>query len=107
MRGGYGQIPGSIDPNLYDKITRGKAPILERPGALVAPALEKIRKLRGPFVSDDDLLLSVFYDESLYEALKKEGPISLDYPLMTTPLLTLVNEISNRSTIRNFHFIKK
>ncbi len=107
VRGGYGQIPGSIDPNLYDKITGGKEPILERPGALVVPALEKIKKLRGPFVNDDDLLLAAFYDEALYSALKKEGPINLDYPLMTTPLLTLVNEISNRSTIKNFHFIKK
>ena len=105
-RGGYGEIPGSIDPNLYDKITGGKEPITERPGALVSPEVKRIRKLRGPFVSDDDLLLAAFYDESMYNALKSEGEISLDYPLMKTPLLTLVKEVSERSSIRNFHFVK-
>ena len=34
VRGGYGEIAGRIDPNLYDKIARGAEPITERPGAL-------------------------------------------------------------------------
>jgi len=43
VRGGYGEIAGEIDPNLYDRITAGAEPITERPGALVAPALDRIR----------------------------------------------------------------
>ena len=35
VRGGYGEIAGDIDPDLYDRITRGAEPITERPGALV------------------------------------------------------------------------
>ncbi len=106
-RGGYGEIPGQIEQNLFDKITQGKEPIRKRPGALVPPALKALKKQRGPFVSDDDLLLAAFYDEGLYGALKNEGPINIDYPLRETPLLTLVQELSKRSSIKNFHFIKK
>jgi oxaloacetate decarboxylase alpha subunit len=104
MRGGYGEIAGEIDPNLYDKITRGAEPITERPGALVEPALERLRKTRGPFRSDDDLLLAAFYDDTQYSALKKAGPIKTEYPIMETPLLTLVKEITERPDVKAFHF---
>ncbi len=107
VRGGYGQIAGDIDPNLYDRITRGAQPIKERPGALVAPALDAVRKSRGPFASDDDLLLAAFYDESLYGELKSAGPIQVEYLLMKTPLLTLVRELTSRPDITGFHFIQK
>ena len=106
VRGGYGEIAGDIDPNLYDQITRGAEPITERPGALVQPALKRIRANRGPFSSDDDLLLAAFYDEAQYGALKEAGPISIEYPLMETPLLTLVKELTERPAIKGFHFIE-
>ncbi len=104
VRGGYGEIAGAIDPDLYDRITRGAEPITERPGALVPPTLERVRRSRGPFASDDDLLLAVFYDDEQYRALKAAGPIATDYPLMATPLLTLVKELAARPTVRAFHF---
>lgn len=104
VRGGYGEIAGEIEPNLYDRITRGAEPITERPGALVEPAIERLRKTRGPFESDDDLLLAAFYDDTQYSALKDAGPIKTDYPLMETPLLTLVKEIAERKSIKSFHF---
>ncbi len=103
VRGGYGEIAGRIDQNLYDKIARGAEPISERPGALVPPALSRIRATRGPFRSDDDLLLAAFYDDSHYRALKDAGPINTEYPIMDTPLLTLIKEIGSRPSIRAFH----
>ncbi len=106
-RGGYGQIAGEIDANLYDRLSRGADPVTERPGALVEPSLEKIRKNRGPFRSDDDLLLAIFYDETQCGALQEAGPIATDYPLFETPLLTLVKELADRPSIKGFHFIQK
>jgi len=103
VRGGYGEIAGKIDQNLYDRITAGAEPITERPGALVAPALGRIRKSRGPFASDDDLLLAAFYDDTQYDALKEAGAIGTDYPIMRTPLLTLVKELAERPAIKSFH----
>lgn len=99
--GGYGEIAGEIAPNLYDRIARGAEPQTERPGALVPPGLERIRRERGPFASDDDLLLAAFYDAREYGALKAAGPIDTDYPLGETPLLTLVKEIAARPDIRS------
>lgn len=106
VQGGYGEIAGRIDPSLYDKITRGAAPITERPGARVPPALERIRRTRGPFKSDDDLLLAAYYDTTQYGALKAAGAIKTEYPLMETPLLTLVKELTARPAIKGFHMIK-
>jgi oxaloacetate decarboxylase alpha subunit len=104
VQGGYGEIAGTIDPNLYDRITKGAKPITERPGALVEPAIKRLKKTRGPFAGDDDLLLAAFYDDNQYSALKAAEPINTDYPLLETPLLTLVKEISQRKSIRSFQF---
>jgi oxaloacetate decarboxylase alpha subunit len=102
VRGGYGEIAGPIDQNLYDKITRGAQPITERPGALIAPALDRLRKARGPFASDDDLLLAAFYDPTQYRALKDAGPIVTDYRPTNTPLLSLIYELTSRPAIKSF-----
>ncbi len=56
----------------------------------------------GPSASDDDLLLAAFYDDAQYRALKEAGPITTEYPLMETPLLTLVKELTARPTIKSF-----
>ena len=72
--GYYGEIAGPIDPNLFDRITGGAEPVTDRPGALAPPALERLRKTRGPFASDDDLLLAACYDEREYGALKGSRP---------------------------------
>jgi len=102
VRGGYGEIAGPIDPSLYDRIARGGEPITERPGSLVPQALDRIRKARGPFASDDDLLLAAFYDDTHCRALKQAGPIGTEYPLLETPLLTLVKELTARPAIKSF-----
>ena len=102
VRGGYGEVAGAIDPNLYDKITRGAEPIKERPGACMPPALDRIRKTRGPFRSDDELLLAAFYDDANFRALKEAGPINVEYPILETPLLTLVKELTKRPSVKSF-----
>jgi oxaloacetate decarboxylase alpha subunit len=107
VRGGYGEIAGKIDPDLYDRITGGAEPITMRAGALIPPALERLRRERGPFASDDDLLLAAFYNHAEYDALKAAGPINTDYTLAQTPLLTLVKEVAARRDIRSFHFVER
>tara|TARA_B100001939_G_scaffold1720_1_gene1626 strand:- start:962 stop:1855 length:894 start_codon:yes stop_codon:yes gene_type:complete len=107
VRGGYGEIAGKIDPNLYDRITKGAEPITQRPGELVPPALKKARNRLGANASDDDVLLSVFYDEKEFNALKDKGPIDTYYPIMETPLKTLIKGITSRSDITSFHFIDR
>ena len=97
--GGYGEIAGEIDPNLFDRIARGAEPVTERPGALVPPALDRLRRERGPFASDDDLLLAAFYAPKEYDALKAAGPIDTTSPLEGGPLRTLIRELVKRPRI--------
>ena len=97
--GYYGEIAGPIDPNLYDRIAKGAEPTSARPGDLLEPGIPKIRRERGPFASDDDLLLTAFYAGREYDALKTAGPIRTDYPLASTPLVTLLREITRRRDI--------
>ncbi|MSP68402.1 MAG: pyruvate carboxylase subunit B [Alphaproteobacteria bacterium] len=101
--GHYGEIAGPIDPNLYDRITRGEAAVTCRPGDLLAPTLPRVRKERGPFATEEDLLLAVFYSADQVQALKAAGPIKTDYPLVDHPLKTLLNEIALRPEISYFH----
>ncbi len=103
VRGGYGEVVGEIDPDLYDKIARGAEPITERPGAHVPMALEKLRRSRGPFASDDDLLLAAYYADKEYSELKRAGPIPLDTDSIgATPLVTLIKQLASSPSIRSF-----
>src|SRR5262249_57734289 len=88
----YGEIGGTIEPNLYDRISKGAKPTTARPGNLIEPGIPRVRRERGPFASDDALLLAAFYSDREYKALKAAGPISIDYPLASTPLITPLKE---------------
>lgn len=104
--GYYGEIAGPIDQDIFDRITKGALPVTVRPGDLLEPGIRRIRAERGPFLSDDDLLLAAFYPETEYKALKAAGPIKTDYPLASTPLLTLVKEITLRPDVKSFHYTR-
>jgi len=105
--GYYGEIAGPIDPNLFDRITGGAEPVTERPGALVPPALDCIRKERGPFASDDDLLLAAYYMDTEYSALKDAGPIRRDYAPETSSIVRLIKDVAAREKTTTFHAVKR
>ena len=98
--GRYGEIAGAIDPNLYDRITRGAEPTTVRAAGLLEPKLARLERERGPFATDEDRLLAAYYDEREYAALKAAGPIATEHPLAESPLLTLVREIAARPDLR-------
>jgi oxaloacetate decarboxylase (Na+ extruding) subunit alpha len=102
--GYYGEIAGPIDQNIFDRVSNGAEPVKLRPGDLLEPAVKRIRRERGPFQSDDDLLLAAFYSGSEYNALKAAGPTKTEYPMAATPLLTLLREIALRPNIKSFHY---
>jgi oxaloacetate decarboxylase alpha subunit len=105
--GHYGEIAGPIDQNVFDRVTRGEAANTERPGDLLEPGIPRLKRERGPFASDDDLLLAAFYSETEVKALRAAGPIRTDYPLADTPLATLLKEIALRPDIASFHLIER
>lgn len=68
--GYYGEPPAPIAPELMDRAVRkGDKPVSGRAGDLVEPALERVRKTRGPFATDEDLLNAVFYGDEILRPL--------------------------------------
>jgi oxaloacetate decarboxylase alpha subunit len=64
--GYYGQPPAPIAPELMERAVRPGDRFVEgRCGDLVPPALERVRRARGPFGSDEDLLNAVFYGDEI------------------------------------------
>lgn len=105
LLGGYGEIAGMVNGNLLDRATKGQQPVKERPGSLLPPAIKRLRQERGPFRSDDDLLLAAFYSEKDLEPLRSAGAISLDYPVRTSPLVTLVKKALAKPETKSFIFM--
>ena len=68
--GFYGTPPAPIALELMDRAVRkGDKFVKGRAGDHVAPALDRIRKTRGPFKTDDDLLNAVFYKDEILKPL--------------------------------------
>lgn len=105
--GYYGQQPAPVDPDVLDRIVRKDRPVTARPGELLASGLERVRRERGPFASDDDLLLAVFYSPEQYAKLVAARPISVDYPVGRTPLVTLIRELAARGDIASVKLTRK
>jgi oxaloacetate decarboxylase alpha subunit len=105
--GYYGALAAPVDPNVLDRITGGEAPVTARPGDLLPPAVERVRRERGPFASDDDLLLAAFYNPEQYASLLVARPIRTEYPVDRTPLLTLLKELAARPDVRAVSLVKR
>ena len=68
--GYYGKPPAPIAPELMERAVRnGDKFVQGRAGDLVPPALNRVRRARGPFKSDDDLLNAVFYPDEILRPL--------------------------------------
>jgi oxaloacetate decarboxylase alpha subunit len=104
--GYYGELAAPVDPDVLDRIVRHEQPVTARPGELLPPALPRVRGERGPFASDDDLLLAVFYDPPQYASLVAARPIRTEYPVGRTPLVTLLRELAARPTVSSVRLTK-
>ena len=82
-------------------------PVTARAGSLLPPALDRLRRERGPFRSDDDLLIAAYYSAEQHAQLTAAGPIRTDYPMGRTPLVTLVKELATRPHIASVTLVKR
>ncbi len=103
--GYYGRPPAPIDQNLVDRVARKSSDVVTGPsGSHVPPALDRIRRERGPFDSDDDLLLAAMYpDEILRPLFEARG--KADYTRFYrafTPAEHLLKEVEARPGLRRF-----
>jgi oxaloacetate decarboxylase alpha subunit len=105
--GHYGRPAAPIDPVVLDRIVGSDRPVTVRPGELLPPALDRVRRERGPFDSDDDLLTAVFYSPEHCRKLRDARPIPTEYPVGGTPLVTLIKELAARRDIRAVTLVEK
>ena len=99
-------------PDRSIRISSTRSPGASSRGALgrvISWTLEsrKLRRERGPFASDDELLLAASIRSANAARSRRPGPIDVDYPLASTPLATLLREIAQRRDISSFHFVQK
>ena len=106
VRGEYGKPAAPIDPVVLERVGVAAPSADARPGEKIPPALERVRRERGPFDSDDDLLLAVFYGEDQLRPLREAGPIRREYQIVDTPLLELIKELAKRD-VRSVTLVKK
>lgn len=101
--GYYGDTPAPLDPNLLDRATGGQEPIRVRPGALLPPDLDRFRRERGPFASDEDLLLAYFFMPDQLRRLQTAGPIRTADEVPLSPLVELVRDVARNKSVTSFH----
>ena len=107
--GYYGRPPAPIDQDLVDRVAKKSSDVVTGPsGSHVPPVLDKIRKERGPFKSDDDLLLAAMYPDEIIQPLF-EAREKADYTRFYrahTPVEQLLKEVKSRPDLRRFEVSK-
>jgi pyruvate/oxaloacetate carboxyltransferase len=95
--GYYGRLAAEPSGEFLERANIGPQELVTEPPAQhVAPWLPRLRAELGRDASDEDLLLSAFYDKSLLAPLKKPAPA---YQFRTSPLYELIRHIGTRSDI--------
>jgi oxaloacetate decarboxylase (Na+ extruding) subunit alpha len=100
--GYYGTPPAPIAQELLDRAVRkGDKFVTGRCGDLVPPALERLRKTRGPFKSDEDLLNAAFYNDEILRPLfaARDAADYTRYYNAYNPLRALLAEVAQRRDI--------
>jgi oxaloacetate decarboxylase alpha subunit len=104
--GMWGRPPGPVDPDVLDKIAKGQEPVAVRPGSLIPPTVDRVRAELGSKVSDEDLLLSLFFMPQVLSDLKEAGPINLDDPLRGSALVELVRGVAAGGKVKSFSLVQ-
>lgn len=105
--GHYGAPQAPIDPNVLDRILGGKSPPRAAPEALYGERiLKSVRGAAGPFATDEELLLHLFYGKAAVEAFQKERRIVLKTPSVKQPLRVLLEELAKSPRLTQFSLQK-
>jgi hypothetical protein len=95
-----------VDPDVLDKIAKGQEPVAVRPGSLIPPTVDRVRAELGSNLSDEDLLLSLFFMPQVMSDLKAAGPINLDDPLRGSALVELIRGVAAGGKVKSFSLVQ-
>ena len=105
--GEYGEVAGPIDPLVRDRveaITGRSECVKHRAAEHLAPRLETLKKERGPFQSDEDLLLAAFYQPLQLDPLfaARSGKASMQTQDVIGSVRALLEQLPSFSKGRTF-----
>lgn len=102
--GYYGATPGPVSQGLLDDVSRrtGRRPIRERPGLTLGEELAAFRRDKGPFASDEELLLEYIFMPDHLRGLRDAGPLRLDDAPPPQSVVDLVRMVAGRKDITHF-----
>lgn len=96
--GYYGSSGGSIQPDVLDRILKGRAAERMSPEAVFdARIVDAFREQHGPFGSDEDLLLHLFYGASAVDAMKADKSTFTQGISIKQPLQVLLEELARQT----------
>ena len=98
--GHYGDPPAPIDPNVLDRILNGRSmERIDSDAVFEARILDQFRREHGPFHSDEDLLLHLFYGKEHVDALARGKTHFSERPTVAQPLRALIGELAKETTL--------
>jgi oxaloacetate decarboxylase alpha subunit len=72
LRGGYGETPGPVNPELQKKALKGLFPIACRPANVIPNALDRLRnELKGVVESEEDILTYALFPNIALDFFKR------------------------------------
>ena len=104
--GWFGEVPGTIDADVFDRLSEGREPISGRPGALVGPIMAKLEREEGPFASDEERFLPLHFARPMRERWDTARRLHPSRSVMGTPLATLLRELTFRPAVSHV-FLRK
>jgi len=106
--GYYGNSGMPIEPNILDRILQGKSQKRMEADALYEqPTLEAFRNEHGPFTSDEELLLNLFYGRQVIEAMTREKVILPREVSIKQPLRLLIDELRKEADLAMIRIEKR
>jgi pyruvate/oxaloacetate carboxyltransferase len=105
--GHYGEPPGPIEPNVLDRILKGKSrDRVDSREVFETRIVEAFRREQGPFASDEELLLHLFYGREHVEGMQREKSTFIRRPSAEQPLVVLMRELARQPGLKNLKLEK-
>jgi len=105
-RGYYGEPAAPIVPNVNARILQGEDPTpIDPTENYLEPVVSRARKEAGASLSDEELLLTLFFSRPTLDKFRKNRR-AIEFPAVKPPLTALIQEIGKRPQMRKFCFQK-
>jgi pyruvate/oxaloacetate carboxyltransferase len=103
-RGLYGEPATPFDQNVLDLLMVDEKPI-DPTASFDEPFLEKYRVEYGPFLSDEDMLLTLFNARPTMEIFYKNKK-KIEIPVVKNPLVAFIKELASKHDIHSIQIEK-